>query len=85
MNDVFEYLFLNLVESENAFKLANYLVKENEYLPWSIAFKKFSHIRFLLDTTQIYGEFQNYVTKLIRPIYGKLGWNENQNEPWQSK
>lgn len=56
-----------------ALKLIKYLKQEKEYLPWRAAFSTLNDIARMLRRTSQYGAFKEYVQKIVRPIYARLG------------
>jgi hypothetical protein len=56
--------------------------QETEYLPWNIAISRLSYITNMLESTGTYGNYQNYLIDLIKPIYNRLGWEEKSTDTW---
>lgn len=66
-----------------ALKLIKYLKQEKEYLPWRAALSTLNDIARMLRRTSQYGAFKEYVQKIVRPIYLRLGGlnaNRKQND-----
>ena len=52
--------------------------KELDFLPWqTLLNNRIHYYNNLLESTEYYGDFKNYMIKLVEPFYKKLGWNEN--------
>ena len=47
---------------------------EIEYIPWAAALKGFGYIKGMLQHTPSYEQFRNYINKLVKPVYSKLGY-----------
>ena len=56
--------------------------EETEFLPWRILINRLGYIIEQLDTTKVYGNFQNYMIELIQPLYDSLGWEDKQEDSW---
>lgn len=57
--------------------------QEKEYLPWRAALTTLNDIARMLRRTSQYGAFKEYVQKIVRPIYVRLGGlnaNRKQND-----
>lgn len=61
------------------------MTTEDDYLPWQVAIKHINDLKDLIDSWPIYGQFRNYVIKLVTPIYKKLGWTETLLDTWLDK
>ena len=59
--------------------------KETEYLPWNIAISRLAYITNMLESTSAFGNYQNYLINLIKPIYNTLGWEEKPQDTWLQK
>ena len=58
------------------------MANEREYLPWLIAIKHFTSILNILDESEIYGEFNSFLIKIVDNVYKALGWNEKPSDTW---
>jgi hypothetical protein len=56
--------------------------QETEFLPWRILINRLGYLIEQLDTTKVYGNFQNYMIDLIQPLYDNLGWEDKQGDSW---
>lgn len=82
INDIFSLAQANQISPINAFELIKYLKNEFELLPWDTAINRLNFYINMLETTEIYGEFNKYLLELIEPVYIKLTWNSSPNEGW---
>lgn len=64
-----------------ALKLIKYLKQEKEYLPWRAALSTLNEIARMLRRTSQYGVFKEYVQKIVRPIYVRLGGLNANRQP----
>nr|UXX33471.1 aminopeptidase N-like protein [Holotrichia oblita] len=62
------------------FNVVGYLEQENEYLPWKAAIRSIDNLDNLLKRTAVYGDFKDYLKKIIKPIYDKIGGFQNVDE-----
>ncbi|XP_060067108.1 endoplasmic reticulum aminopeptidase 1-like [Ylistrum balloti] len=63
----------NKVSQTLALDMTEYLIKEKEYLPWSVALNCLSFIGERLRNTAVYSKFQKYMESLMQPLLVKLG------------
>lgn len=82
INDLFAFSQANLVDPLRPFTLLTYLANEDEYLPWRTAIDQINNLQDLVDSTPLYGQFRIFISKLVTPIYAKLGWDETINNTW---
>ena len=54
--------------------------EETEFLPWQILVNRLGYLIEQLDTTKVYGKFQNYLIGLIQPLYDSLGWEDKPRD-----
>ena len=57
-----------------------YLNKETEYIPWAAALSGFSYIDTMLKRSAAYGQFQRYMTRLVRPLFERIGFDERSSD-----
>ncbi|CAB4066589.1 ANPEP [Lepeophtheirus salmonis] len=60
--------------------VTSYLAKENNYVPWSSALTGMSYLEKMLRRTAAYGNFKEYIKKLITPIYNDLGYEPKDTD-----
>ena len=46
---------------------------------------RISYFYRMLITTSVYGDYQKYLSKLVRPYYTKLDWEEKESDSWIEK
>lgn len=56
------------------------MTEETDFLPWRSALNRISYFIDMLDSTAAYGDFEQYLVKLIKPIYNKLGWEQKPSD-----
>jgi len=63
--------------------LIKYLSNEFEYLPWNTFIKRLNYYIDMIESTEIYGDFNNYILELVKPIYDTLTWeNDIKSDTW---
>ncbi|ELU13808.1 hypothetical protein CAPTEDRAFT_195493 [Capitella teleta] len=81
IGDSFELAEHGLISAVDALKAAQYLGKELEGLPWEMAIGRLQQwltlIRRYASTWQL---FQDYLRKLVYPVYEEIGWDKPQND-----
>jgi hypothetical protein len=61
------------------------MTQEEEYLPWRTGINRISYVIDMLESTSAFGNFQSYLSKLVQPIYTKLGWQDKPRDTWLEK
>ena len=82
INDAFSLAQANLLDATKPFEIIKYLSEEVEYLPWLTAINRLRFTTDMLESTNLYAQFQNYLIDLITPVYNKLGWEEKKTDSW---
>ncbi|XP_018019808.1 puromycin-sensitive aminopeptidase-like protein, partial [Hyalella azteca] len=59
----------------------SYLDKETEYVPWKTALNNLGYVKNMLSRTASYGAFKRYLISLLEPLYKKVGFADNLNDP----
>ena len=77
INDVFSLAQSNRIDPVKPFELIKYLSGEFEYLPWNTFIKRLNFYIDMVESTQIYGDFNSYLLDLVKPIYNEIKWSEN--------
>lgn len=57
-----------------------YLSKEHEFLPWASALNGLKYLDSMLKRSPAYGEFQEYMLRLVGPLYTRLGFNPRPSD-----
>lgn len=85
VNDIFSLAQANKIRPTRPFELAEYMVNEDEHLPWSALIDRLSFYINLIESTEVYGELRNYLIELIRPIYSRLTWDNKPTDSWLTR
>ena len=83
LDDSFHLALANQLDNKLALSLTEYLIKEEEYLPWQAAFKSFDYYDLMFNDVSFqseYSHFKNYVIYLLSPLYKKIGFHHKQGE-----
>ena len=82
IQDSFAFSEAGLVDSEKPFEIIQYLPQENDELVWLGFFNRVSFFYNMFVATSAYGDFEIYMSSLIKPFYNKLDWEEKSNDTW---
>ncbi|XP_022527297.2 thyrotropin-releasing hormone-degrading ectoenzyme [Astyanax mexicanus] len=74
IDDVFNLARAGYLPQNMPLQIISYLSEENEFLPWHAASRALYQLDKLLDRTEDYSLFSDYVLKQVAPKYHKLGW-----------
>lgn len=85
INDVFSLSQANKVDTNKPFELIKYLSNENEYLPWYSFLSRVDFYMDMIGSSEIYGDFRDYILDLVRPIYFKLTWYDDKTDDWLTR
>ncbi|NXP02497.1 AMPE aminopeptidase, partial [Thinocorus orbignyianus] len=78
LDDVFSLARPGLVNYAVPLDLTKYLINETEYLPWHRVISSVTYLTSMLeDDTSLYPKFKDYFRSLVKPIVGKLNWNDS--------
>ena len=80
MNDIFSFAENGRIEVTKPFELVVYLVKETEYVPWLVAIERIRYILDMLESSDYYQSLLDYLLRLVKPIYNRVGWTEKKEE-----
>jgi len=72
IDDSFSFSQNGDLDYEITFQLLKYLKHENEYTPWLAASDGFTSIYELMQRTQDQVVFQNYMQRMLLPVYSKF-------------
>ncbi|XP_067616962.1 glutamyl aminopeptidase-like [Eurosta solidaginis] len=75
LNDVFSLADATQLSYDIALNIMEYLAKETEYVPWTVASSKLTSLKDKFIYTDIYGNYTKYALELIEPIYKSVAWN----------
>ena len=80
VNDIFGFAENGMIEITKPFELISYLVQETEYLPWMVAIERIKYISDMLESSDAYKSLQDYLIRLIKPIYNRVSWKERKED-----
>lgn len=73
IDDAMELAFTGDMNYSLALPLLAYLGAEEQYIPWVAALSNLERVSRQLKRTPKFGDFKQYMKKILTPIYGKLG------------
>ncbi|XP_053202337.1 aminopeptidase N-like [Panonychus citri] len=79
IDDLFDLARANVVNYSLALNVTNYLIDEEDFIPWGSATGELKFLDSMLRRTNIYGRWKNYVLSLIVNKYNRYGWREPNN------
>lgn len=82
VNDVFSLSQASQLDPTRPLELIRYLVNEFEMLPWDAAINRLTFLINMLETSEIYGDLNDYLLELVEPLYNKLTWEPSANDRW---
>lgn len=85
INDAFSLAEANKINATKPFDIIKYISLEDEFLPWNVLLDRFQFFIDLIEATEIYGNLREYLIELVKPLYLKLTWNENENDSWLNR
>ncbi|XP_055335825.1 aminopeptidase N-like [Paramacrobiotus metropolitanus] len=63
-----------------ALSTTEYLVGEQDFLPWVSCLKALEFVDAMMQNSEHYGLLKNYILRQLRPIYIILGWGDSLTE-----
>uniref|UniRef100_A0A1A9WMJ6 ERAP1-like C-terminal domain-containing protein n=1 Tax=Glossina brevipalpis TaxID=37001 RepID=A0A1A9WMJ6_9MUSC len=75
LNDAFSLADSTQLKYDLVLNMTEYLIVENDFVPWSVAAAKLISLHRRLIFTDISELFRSYAQHLIKPIFLTLGWN----------
>ena len=85
IDDSLNFVKAEILNINKSLELLGYLVNETEYVPWLTAIKHFLSILNIINESEIFGEFNNFLIRLVENIYKLLGWTEKPSDTWLDK
>uniref|UniRef100_T1J0H5 Aminopeptidase N n=1 Tax=Strigamia maritima TaxID=126957 RepID=T1J0H5_STRMM len=76
IDDSFNLARAGQLDYEIVLELTNYLVRENEYVPWAAAARSFGYIHTMLKSTEAFGAWQKFLGRLFTPHYEEKKFTE---------
>ncbi|XP_062585470.1 uncharacterized protein LOC134247152 isoform X2 [Saccostrea cucullata] len=77
INDAWALAKSGDTDMDIALKMVEYLGSETDYVPWYAARKELSYVQKMLARSNLYGKFKNFMKKLIKSPYDKLGMDNS--------
>ncbi|XP_066580023.1 thyrotropin-releasing hormone-degrading ectoenzyme [Amia ocellicauda] len=77
IDDVFNLARAGYLPQNIPLEIICYLPQEKEFLPWHAASRSLYHLDKLLDRTEEYNIFSDYVLRQVASMYHRLGWPTN--------
>jgi len=76
LDDAFSLVVAGILPDSIALGMSEYLTKESDLLPWTVAIKNLGSWRMLLRESQAREQLDTFVQGLIGNLYTKLGWQD---------
>ncbi|XP_034259312.1 thyrotropin-releasing hormone-degrading ectoenzyme [Pantherophis guttatus] len=80
IDDAFNLARAGYLPQNIPLEIIRYLSKEKEFLPWHAASRALYPLDKLLDRTENYNMFNEYILRQVASMYLKLGWPTNNLE-----
>ncbi|KAJ8269292.1 hypothetical protein COCON_G00118990 [Conger conger] len=74
IDDVFNLARAGYLPQNIPLEIICYLPQEREFLPWHAASRSLYQLDKLLDRTEEYSIFSDYVLRQVAPMYHRMGW-----------
>lgn len=81
ISDAADLAYIGTIKYDIFFNVLKYLSQETEYMPWKAAIDKIDVINQQLKTSAMYGQFKEYMKRLLTPMYEKVEGFEVQDDP----
>ncbi|KAK4881228.1 hypothetical protein RN001_004547 [Aquatica leii] len=86
LNDAIELSNIGMLNYSTAFELAKYLKhNESNLIPWHSFFNSLKPTTYIMQRTEYFGIFEDYILNLIKPTFEKLGHTQSLNESQNNK
>ncbi|KAM4744490.1 aminopeptidase N-like [Anableps anableps] len=69
IDDAFNLARAKIIPTTMALRTTEYLSKERDYIPWASALRNLDYYILMFDRTEVYGAFQGYLKKQIKPLF----------------
>ncbi|KAJ8733118.1 hypothetical protein PYW08_001416 [Mythimna loreyi] len=80
IDDAFDLARNGRLSYKYARRIANYLVKEKDYIPWAAANRAFKYLEKVPSSSTRYNLCQDYLLNLTAPLYKELGFDAADDE-----
>lgn len=86
IDDAFQLSNTGLMNYTVAFDLVKYLtIAEKNYVPWYAALRNMEELRVIISNYEYSGLYDNFILKLVRPMFDELGTSENSTDTQNEK
>lgn len=82
-NDMFSLAVAGFSETENFLELLSGYQNEDNYTVWADIDGNLSRLSVLMQNTDNFDSFKDYVLKLYKPVADRLGWEPKEDEGWK--
>ncbi len=82
IQDSFAFSEAGIIDSEIPFEVIQYLPQETDELVWLGFLNRVGFFYNMFVATSAYGEFQSYMSGLVKTFYNKLDWEEKYSDTW---
>ncbi|OQV25529.1 Aminopeptidase N [Hypsibius exemplaris] len=80
INDALTLARAGYLDYAIAFSATEYLVGEQDYLPWVSCLKALDFVDAMMQSSEHYGLLKSYILRQLRPIYIILGWGDSSTD-----
>lgn len=79
VDDLFNFAHAQMLDYADVFKFVEYMIKENDYIPWYAAYSGIQHVTKRLTPEQLIN-FEKYLKDITVSVYDKLSVNANPQD-----
>ncbi|KAL1513226.1 hypothetical protein ABEB36_002662 [Hypothenemus hampei] len=86
IDDAFQLANTGHINYTIAFNLVKYLTNvEINYVPWYAALRNMEELRVIISNYEYSGLYENFILKLVRPMFDELGTDEKSDDTQNEK
>ncbi|XP_066246171.1 aminopeptidase N-like [Euwallacea similis] len=86
IDDAFQLANIGHINYTIAFNLVKYLtIAEVNYVPWYAALRNMEELRVIISNYEYSGLYDNFILKLVKPMFDELGTSEKPDETQNEK
>lgn len=82
IQDSFGFSEARIIDGEKPFELIEYMATEDKELPWLALINRVGYFYNMIVSTSAYGNYQTFMSEIIRPLYNKLDWDAKPSDSW---
>ena len=82
IQDSFAFSEARIIDAVKTFEMIQYLQIETDELVWLAFMNRVEYFYYMFVSTSTYGDFQIFMSNLIKPYYSHLGWEEKPTDSW---